>query len=398
MYAEEQAGCTEVELIREAMEEYHLRTCLQFVSRTNQPDYIHIKKNTGCRSYVGVQGGEQEVSFGNGCMHKGIMMHELMHAVGFWHEHSRSDRDEWVAINWDNVQDGQEQNFIKHSQTEVDTLGAPYDYGSIMHYSASSFSKSGLPTIVARNPTDETLGQRDGFSTTDVQKINQLYSCLGVHPDCGSSFLGGPSGEIKSPMHPLDYPDFLNCRWLINATGTEPIILSFKEFSVEAGGAGCIYDALKVYDGTDESAPLLGTYCGETNPLDVTSSGGQMFITFSSDSSYTERGFIIQYSSVRMLVDCDFDTDMCNFFQDESDNFDWIRHTGSTPSGQTGPLTTPLDWVRHYLFIEASSPQEVGHNAILRSPIYPPSSTGYCLDFHYHMYGVNVGAYSLLFP
>eukprot|EP00058_Branchiostoma_floridae_P026512 XP_002612003.1 hypothetical protein BRAFLDRAFT_86962 [Branchiostoma floridae] len=394
-------SCTEVELIREAMEEYHLRTCLQFVSRTNQPDYIHIKKNTGCRSYVGVQGGEQEVSFGNGCMHKGIMMHELMHAVGFWHEHSRSDRDEWVAINWDNVQDGQEQNFIKHSQTEVDTLGAPYDYGSIMHYSASSFSKSGLPTIVARNPTDETLGQRDGFSTTDVQKINQLYSChchgpgsppgstwlndfpppgsqlistnpVGVHPDCGSSFLGGPSGEIKSPMHPLDYPDFLNCRWLINATGTEPIILSFKEFSVEAGGAGCIYDALKVYDGTDESAPLLGTYCGETNPLDVTSSGGQMFITFSSDSSYTERGFIIQYSSgrIRQL------------------RLDPPHRVHSVRTDRTVDHTTGLG---HYLFIEASSPQEVGHNAILRSPIYPPSSTGYCLDFHYHMYGVNVG-------
>eukprot|EP00058_Branchiostoma_floridae_P026505 XP_002611996.1 hypothetical protein BRAFLDRAFT_86955 [Branchiostoma floridae] len=338
-----------------------------------------------------MQGGEQEVSFGEGCFYKGVMMHELMHVIGFWHEQSRSDRDDWVVIQWENIQDGMAHNFDKYSQMEVDTLGAPYDYGSIMHYSAVSFSKSGLPTIVARNPTDETLGQRGGFSTTDVQKINQLYSCLGVHPDCGSSFLGGPSGEIKSPMHPQDYHDSLNCKWLINAMGTEPITLSFKEFSVEAGGARCMYDALKVYDGANERAPLLGTYCGETNPPDFRSSGDRMFITFSSDSSHGQRGFVIEYSSVQMLVDCDFDTDMCNLFQDRSDNFDWTRHQGSTPSGQTGPTADHTTRLGHYLFIEASSPQEVGHNAILRSPIYPPRDDGYCLDFYYHMYGVNVG-------
>ncbi|XP_078600494.1 blastula protease 10-like [Branchiostoma floridae x Branchiostoma japonicum] len=339
-----------------------------------------IVNGNSCFSKVGVQGGEQEVSFGNGCIHKGIMMHELMHAVGFWHEQSRSDRDYWVDIIWDNVQDGKEHNFIKYSQTEVDTLGAPYDYGSLMHYSATSFSKNSLPTVVNRIPTDEVMGQRGGFSTTDVQKINQLYSChmpvgwsawsawgpcdhtctktrqrfcshprgcsghdtetqncpwpclVGVHPDCGSSFLGGPIGEIKSPMYPQNYPNFVNCKWLINATGTEPITISFNAFSLEESFFGCVYDFVKVYDGADERAPLLGTYCGETNPPDLTSSGDQMFITFSSDSSRNETGFFIEYSSVQMLADCDFDTDMCNFFQDGSDNFDWTRHQGSTPS------------------------------------------------------------------
>ncbi|KAI8499746.1 hypothetical protein Bbelb_227970 [Branchiostoma belcheri] len=430
---------SELAVIDQAMEEYHLQTCIRFVPRTNEPDYIHIKKLTGCWSAVGVTGGEQEVSFGNGCIHKGIMMHELMHAVGFWHEQSRSDRDDWVVIQWENIQEGKAHNFNKYSQTEVDTLGATYDYGSVMHYSATSFSKSGLPTIVARTPTEEVMGQRNGFSTLDLQKINQLYSChmpvgwsdwsawspcddtctktrrrfcsdpagcsghdtetqtcpwpcmAGVHPDCGSSFLGGPSGEIKSPMHPQNYHDFLNCQWLINATGSDPITLSFKEFSVEAGGANCAYDALKVYDGANDKAPLLGTFCGEENPPEFTSSGDRMFITFSTDSSYNQRGFIMEYSSVPLLTDCDFDTDMCTFFQDTSDNFDWTRHEGSTPSGQTGPTADHTSGTGHYLFIEASSPQDVGHNAIIRSQIYPPSSAGYCLDFYYHMYGSMVG-------
>ena len=33
-------------------------------------------------------------------------MHELMHAVGFWHEQSRPDRNLFVEVLWENIQDG----------------------------------------------------------------------------------------------------------------------------------------------------------------------------------------------------------------------------------------------------------------------------------------------------
>lgn len=56
-----------------------------------------------CSSLVGHSGGGQQVSLGPGCLYKGIVEHELMHACGFWHEQSRGDRDDYVTILWKNI-------------------------------------------------------------------------------------------------------------------------------------------------------------------------------------------------------------------------------------------------------------------------------------------------------
>ena len=71
-------------------------------------------------------GGRQLVSLGFGCVYKGIVMHELLHAAGFWHEQSRQDRDNYVQIIRDNIQDGMGFNF---NSFRTDYLGAAYDTG-----------------------------------------------------------------------------------------------------------------------------------------------------------------------------------------------------------------------------------------------------------------------------
>lgn len=55
----------------------------------------------------------QTLSLGSGCVYAGIVMHELMHAAGFWHEQSRYDRDSYVIINWQNIMYGLAYNFDK---------------------------------------------------------------------------------------------------------------------------------------------------------------------------------------------------------------------------------------------------------------------------------------------
>jgi len=59
-----------------------------------------------CCSYVGKWGGSQDVSLGFGCLYSSTVKHELMHAVGFYHEQSRTDRDEYVSIMYSNIQTG----------------------------------------------------------------------------------------------------------------------------------------------------------------------------------------------------------------------------------------------------------------------------------------------------
>ncbi|XP_066912380.1 zinc metalloproteinase nas-14-like isoform X2 [Clytia hemisphaerica] len=147
---------------------------------------VHFKWDTGCWSYLGKTDlNPQPIGLHYGCAKKGIIQHEILHALGFNHEQSRTDRDNFVEIQWENIQAGKESNFKKMSDMTLVSQKSKYDYESVMHFSNTTFSKNGKETIVAAknaiNPP-ATFGQRDHLTELDKEELRAVYGCSGLPP------------------------------------------------------------------------------------------------------------------------------------------------------------------------------------------------------------------------
>ncbi|CAL8395626.1 unnamed protein product [Boreogadus saida] len=150
-------------------------TCIRFVRRRNQYDHISIQSRAGCYSSLGRAGGMQVLSLmRSGCMYYGIMQHEVNHALGFNHEQTRSDRDQYVKINWKNINPSNAYNFERQNTNNLNT---PYDYPSIMHYGRTAFSINGRDSITPIPNSSVQIGQRKGMTRNDFLRINRLYRC-----------------------------------------------------------------------------------------------------------------------------------------------------------------------------------------------------------------------------
>ncbi|CAF1447452.1 unnamed protein product [Adineta ricciae] len=141
--------------------------------------FTTIKTGGGCASTVGQNWySTKELTLANGCIHEQTILHELLHTLGFWHEQSRPDRDNYVTIQYANVQPGTEHNFNKYT-TSVDTLGTPYDYNSLMHYGSTAFSSNGQATIVPKNSAAQIRPVPAGLSPIDILEVQLYYQCTG---------------------------------------------------------------------------------------------------------------------------------------------------------------------------------------------------------------------------
>ena len=147
---------------------------------------FHVPPNR-CSSHVGRKGGRQAVSINHKCEDKGHAMHEIGHALGFWHEQSRPDRDDYIAIIWENIQENKQMSFGRLSEEEFSHVpDVGYDLESIMHFGPYAFStdiKDGLVTIrtlVDLPSCALDLGQRKQLSYRDTLRINKLYQCTGM--------------------------------------------------------------------------------------------------------------------------------------------------------------------------------------------------------------------------
>ncbi|GFT81643.1 astacin-like metalloprotease toxin 1 [Nephila pilipes] len=162
-----------------AMWVYERDTCIRFIPRKTEKDYIRIFPGQGCYSHVGKTGNVQPLSLGEGCGYMGTVTHEFAHALGFFHEQNRSDRDDWLTIFWENIKEGMESQFMKLKPDENQLL-TPFDYDSIMLYGSYTFSKDrkNLMTMVGRNNMFlKDVFTKYSMSYNDIVRIKKLYNC-----------------------------------------------------------------------------------------------------------------------------------------------------------------------------------------------------------------------------
>ncbi|CAH3027830.1 unnamed protein product, partial [Porites evermanni] len=443
-----------IQAINDAISDYHKYTCVKFVARTTQRNYVRFFQGTGCSSSVGrTARGEQKVNLHRYCWTKGIVIHELAHAIGFFHEQSRSDRDSYVKILYENIEKGQENNFDKFAQGKILHLGEPYDYGSIMHYGTHAFSSNGKPTITTLQTGGAQIGQREALSANDIRQINKLYKCPTVYCnfDHGSrcDFTQDTQDDFDWTVHQGATPsgetgpssDMSGKGWYIYAESSQPRVEGDRAvlLSPSLVGPYCLrmhfhmmgtdIGSLNVYKITASSRTTVLSTSGNKGDkwymAQSSLTGSEQFkIAFEAVRGYSYRGDIAldeiklapggcdtpataapstttqtvlptttSKPPVRSEVFCNFDAQsLCQFTQGSDDQFDWTLNKDSTQSVNTGP-SKDISSAGYYVYAEASNPRQTGDRAHLVSP----SLTGdFCVQFYYHMYGSSMGTLRVL--
>ncbi|XP_055335072.1 zinc metalloproteinase nas-14-like isoform X2 [Paramacrobiotus metropolitanus] len=176
----------QIDVIESAMQtlEFRISGCVTFTKRiSTQKEYILIQHHTGftpvCKADIGRSSGRPtRVKLHSRCLSPGTIQHEILHALGFLHEHNRPDRDDYISIVPGNmVTDIPERNFRK--MPRMATFGLPYDLESLLHYGPELSKSPDKPAIVSKvSKPPRWMGQKYGLSLLDVARVKAAYNCI----------------------------------------------------------------------------------------------------------------------------------------------------------------------------------------------------------------------------
>ncbi|XP_022107899.1 cubilin-like isoform X2 [Acanthaster planci] len=120
------------------------------------------------------------------------------------------------------------------------------------------------------------------------------FSFLAQQQGCGGAVSLSdvlPSTDIMSPNYPSNYPQSVECIWIVTAPAGQAIRMTFDpQFYIEPHPS-CVYDYLEILDGSSQSASQIGRYCGSTAPAPVATTGNAAYLRFRTDTSVAHTGF-----------------------------------------------------------------------------------------------------------
>ncbi|XP_048238365.1 uncharacterized protein LOC124150364 [Haliotis rufescens] len=141
-------------------------------------DYVMLRKGPGCWSYVGRQGGMQEVAVDDGCISEDMIMHLFLHTLGMWHEQNRADRDEYITLHPLNMEDGAMVNFHRYHL---------YETKDIFNLTIDNYTGHHLP-LLSNSP-----------NASDIEKyFFTNFNCSGLNYDICSLLHIGPFAYSKN--------------------------------------------------------------------------------------------------------------------------------------------------------------------------------------------------------
>ncbi|GIY53253.1 zinc metalloproteinase nas-7 [Caerostris darwini] len=150
--------------------------CIPWLPRKKERDYVYFTDGSYCHSEVGRMKRKQLLVLnGANCNDTGSVLHEMMHAIGFTHEHNRPDRDDYIEMLFLNIPYEWRKQYAKESLNIMEKLG-PYDYYSLMHYEMQSPDRNKPAFRVIKEGVDLTrIGQRKSLTEIDKSKVKALY-------------------------------------------------------------------------------------------------------------------------------------------------------------------------------------------------------------------------------
>jgi len=220
----------------------------------------------------------------------GLLVHEILHALGVGHTQKRPDRDSYITVNWNNILEFGKDQYKKCVGNTCQTYNTDYDCSSIMHYGDTDFTNHNGKTMTAKDANKCKFAYNTKLTTSDITLLKKMY--------CDNS----KKNLVTSPNYPKNYPANQNKEYPIKAATGHVIEIVFSDFILEAK-SDCSADWVQVVDG--DGTELLKKSCGTTKPAKVTSKSNVVKIKFKSDSTYQYKGFRAEWKAVKKVAAVD---------------------------------------------------------------------------------------------